>query len=136
MTFIHGDCTNPEDALRACSGQEVVMNLAARVGGIEYNRLHQATMLRDNLNIATTMMEAARLAGTERFLAVSSACVYPRDCKVPTPESEGFLSEPEPTNGGYGWAKRMAEHSGNTTRGIWYEGRNSWTLNATALVII
>jgi GDP-L-fucose synthase len=112
VKFIHGDCTNLEDAKRACLGQEVVMNLAARVGGIEYNRMHQATMLRDNLNIATTMMEAARNERVERFLVISSACVYPRDCKVPTPESEGFLSEPEPTNGGYGWAKRMAESLG------------------------
>lgn len=112
VNFIHGDCTDLKDSLKACKNQEVVMNLAARVGGIEYNRLHQATMLRDNLNIATTMMEAARLEGVERFLAVSSACVYPRDCKVPTPESEGFVSEPEPTNGGYGWAKRMSEALG------------------------
>lgn len=112
VTFIHGDCTNPKDAGTACKGKDIVMNLAARVGGIEYNRLHQATMLRDNLNIATTMMEAARMSNVERFLVVSSACVYPRECKVPTPESEGFVSEPEPTNGGYGWAKRMAESLG------------------------
>jgi GDP-L-fucose synthase len=85
------------------------MNIAARVGGIEYNRLHQATMLRDNLLIGTVMIEAARLAKVERFLAVSSACVYPRDCSIPTPEKEGFMDEPEPTNGGYGWAKRMSE---------------------------
>ncbi len=112
IKFIKGDCTNLDDALKACRDQEVVMNLAARVGGIEYNRTHQATMLRDNLLIGTVMIEAARKAEVERFLVVSSACVYPRDCSVPTPESEGFLDEPEPTNGGYGWAKRMAEKLG------------------------
>lgn len=109
ITLIKGDCTNPEDALKSCTGQDIVMNIAARVGGIEYNRTHQATMLRDNLLIGTVMIEAARKANVERFLAVSSACVYPRECSVPTPESEGFMSEPEPTNGGYGWAKRMSE---------------------------
>ncbi len=109
ITLIKGDCTNPEDALKACTGQDIVMNIAARVGGIEYNRTHQATMLRDNLLIGTVMIEAARKANVERFLDVSSACVYPRECSVPTPESEGFMSEPEPTNGGYGWAKRMSE---------------------------
>jgi GDP-L-fucose synthase len=107
--FIKGDCTDQSKALKACKNQEVVLNIAARVGGIEYNRTHQATMMRDNLLIGTIMLEAARRANVERFLAVSSACVYPRDITVPTPESEGFLSEPEPTNGGYGWAKRMAE---------------------------
>ncbi len=109
IRFIKGDCMNAKDALKACSGQSVVINVAARVGGIEYNRTHQATMLRDNLLIGTVMIEAARIAKVDRFLAVSSACVYPRECSVPTPESEGFLTEPEPTNGGYGWAKRMSE---------------------------
>lgn len=109
ISLIHGDCTDMSDALRACKGKDIVMNLAARVGGIEYNRTHQVTMLRDNLNIEITMIEAAHKAGVERFLVVSSACVYPRGCSVPTPETEGFVSEPEPTNGGYGWAKRMGE---------------------------
>lgn len=110
--FIKGDCTDNVTSEKACAGQSVVMNLAARVGGIEYNRGHQATMMRDNLLIGSIMLEGARKAGVERFLVVSSACVYPRECKVPTPESEGFLDEPEPTNGGYGWAKRMNEKLG------------------------
>lgn len=112
LRFIKGNCADPKDASRACKGQRVVMNLAARVGGIEYNRTHQATMLRDNLTIGATMIEAARSAKVERFLVVSSACVYPRACRVPTQEEEGFDGEPEPTNGGYGWAKRMAEKLG------------------------
>jgi len=109
VEFIEGDCRNEMDALKACKGQDVVLNVAARVGGIEYNRTHQATMMRDNLLLETVMTEAARQANVERFLTVSSACVYPRNCSVPTPESEGFIDEPEPTNGGYGWAKRMGE---------------------------
>lgn len=112
VKFFHGDCVNFKDALLACRGKEIVMNLAARVGGIEYNRTHQATMLRDNLNIITTMLEAARKAKVKRFLVVSSACIYSPTCSVPTPETEGFVGEPEPTNGGYGWAKRMAEKLG------------------------
>jgi len=112
VEFLNGDCTNEAQALSACRNKDVIMNLAARVGGIEYNRTHQATMLRDNLLIASTMIESARKAGVGRFLVVSSACVYPHSCSVPTPESEGFLEEPEETNGGYGWAKRMAEKLG------------------------
>lgn len=112
VQFISGDCTDMTTALKACKGQEVVLNLAARVGGIEFNRLHQATMLSDNLRIALTMTEAARLARVGRFLVISSACVYPHDAIIPTPESEGFRGEPEETNGGYGLAKRMAEKLG------------------------
>ena len=112
IKFIKGDCTDLREAEKACKNQDVVMNLAAKVGGIEYNRTHQATMFRDNLPIETTMIEAARKTGVDRFLVISSACVYPHNCSVPTPESEGFIDEPEPTNGGYGWAKRMAEIAG------------------------
>jgi len=112
VRFMKGNCTDIEDARTGCKGQDVVMNLAARVGGIEYNRFHQATMLRENLQIASTMIEAARLEEVERFLVVSSACIYPSNAVIPTPETEGFLNEPEPTNGGYGWAKRIAEKLG------------------------
>ncbi len=75
IRFIQGNCADSKDALAACKNQQVVMNLAARVGGIEYNRTHQATMLRDNLAIAATMIESARLSEVERFLVISSACV-------------------------------------------------------------
>lgn len=112
IKFIKGDCVNLKQATQACQGNAIVMNLAARVGGIEYNRTHQATMMKDNLLIGTVMLEAAQKAGVERFLVVSSACVYPHSCSIPTPESEGFDDEPESTNGGYGWAKRMAEKLG------------------------
>lgn len=109
VRFIHGNCDVAKDVELACEGQDIVMNLAARVGGIEYNRKHQASLLSANLAIASTVIEAARKMKVERFLVVSSACVYPRDAKIPTPETEGFTSEPEPTNGGYGWGKRGAE---------------------------
>jgi len=107
--LIKGDASDPKIALLACRDQDIVMNLVARVGGIEYNRTHQATMMRDNMLLGSVMIEAARLASVERFLVVSSACVYPRNASIPTPEAEGFMDEPEPTNGGYGWAKRMNE---------------------------
>jgi GDP-L-fucose synthase len=112
IRLIQGDCADTQDALNACKNQQIVMNLAARVGGIAFNRAHQGMMLHNNLAIELTMIEAARKAGVERFLVISSACVYPHDAEVPTSETEGFRGEPEPTNGGYGWAKRMAEKLG------------------------
>ena len=56
------------------------------------------------------MLDAARDADVERFVAVSSACVYPRDSQAPTPEADGERGAPEPTNAGYGWSKRMVEY--------------------------
>lgn len=112
IILLPGNCTSEQDAQQACENQQVVMNLAASVGGIEYNSTHQASMLVDNIKIASVMIEAARVAKVERFLVVSSACIYPATAKIPTAETEGFLAEPEPTNGGYGWAKRVAEKLG------------------------
>jgi GDP-L-fucose synthase len=106
---IQGDCSVFPEALRMTENIDIVINMAARVAGIEYNRNHQATMLTDNMEIARCMLEAARINGVKRFLTVSSACVYPSDAKIPTPEIEGMRGEPEPTNGGYGWAKRYCE---------------------------
>lgn len=112
VKIIKGDCRSDNDAYAACKNIDIVMNLAARVEGIEFNKTHQATMMSENMLTGAVMIEAARKAKVERFLVVSSACVYPRDCSVPTRESEGFLGEPEPANGGYGWAKRMNEKLG------------------------
>lgn len=109
VKIINGDCNNFEHVFSALKGQEILMNLAAHVGGIEYNRTHQGSIMRKNLEILTTIVEAARKSSVERLLLVSSACVYPHDAIIPTPEEEGFRDEPEPTNGGYGWAKRMGE---------------------------
>lgn len=109
VKLIDGDIDDIKVAKKACLNQDVVINMAARVGGIEYNYTHQGSILRENLLIACNMIEAARLAKVERFLQVSSACVYPKDAIIPTPEEEGFRGEPEPTNGGYGWGKRMGE---------------------------
>lgn len=94
---------------KAARGREVIFNLAAKVGGVGFNVAHPGTMYTSNVLINTQMLEAAREAEVERYLCVSSACVYPRYCSIPTPESEGFNGVPEPTNLGYGWAKRMAE---------------------------
>lgn len=109
VELIDGDIDNLQNAVKACQNQYSVINMAARVGGIEYNKTHQGSILKENLLIASNMIEAARLAKVEKFMEVSSACIYPKDAIIPTPEEEGFRGEPEPTNGGYGWGKRMGE---------------------------
>jgi GDP-L-fucose synthase len=112
IVFLEKDLKDPKQAEEACRGQEIVLNLAAKIGGLDFNRNYPGTMLRDNILINTNVLEMARQAKVERFLVVSSACVYPRNCTIPTPEAEGFKDAPEPTNEGYGWAKRIAEIQG------------------------
>ncbi|MFA6319107.1 MAG: NAD-dependent epimerase/dehydratase family protein [Elusimicrobiota bacterium] len=103
------DLRDRQACRKVCRRQDVAFHLAARVGGVGYNSAHPGTMFHDNIALCGSMMEAARLEKVERVLVVSSACVYPRFCTVPTPETEGFKDWPEDTNEGYGWAKRMAE---------------------------
>lgn len=105
-----GDLSDQEHARRCTAEQEFVLHLAAVVGGIEYNRTHPGSLFRDNVRPYLSVLEAARDTGVGRVLITSSACVYPRDCTIPTPESEGFKDTPEPTNAGYGWSKRMQEY--------------------------
>jgi GDP-L-fucose synthase len=114
---IVGDLANPDVARQAVRGQEIVLHLAARVGGIQLNIDHPASIFRDNMTAFLTVLEAARREDVGRFVVTSSACVYPRHCTVPTPEREGFLGRPEPTNEGYGWAKRMEEFLGEAYAG-------------------
>lgn len=109
IEFIKGDLSKQEVCERLSKGEDVVLNLAAKVGGIKFNKEHPGTMFTSNILISTQMLDAACKNDVERYLCVSSACVYPRYCMIPTPESEGFKDIPEPTNIGYGWAKRMAE---------------------------
>ena len=110
VELLHGDLNDPEFAIRAIEGADVVLALAAVMGGIQYNMVRHASVFRDNIGVYMATMEAAREAEVARVLICSSACVYPRHCEIPTPESEGMRERPEPTNEGYGWAKRMEEY--------------------------
>lgn len=94
-------------------GQEVVLNLAAaKGGGIAHSMQHHGSLFRDNMSPFLQVLDSAREAGVERFLVVSSACVYSRDASNHALESEGFLGVPEAANAGYGWSKRMEEYLG------------------------
>ncbi len=109
---VKGDAMDLAMCKKAFTGQEVLINMVAKVGGIEHNRTHQADMFYDNALLELIPLKAAQLSKITRVLLVSSACVYPHNTSTPTPESEGFLHDPEPTNLGYGWAKRMGEVAG------------------------
>ena len=109
IELFEGDLKDSLMARKCISGAEVLMHLAADVGGIEYNIKHPGSIYRNNMQIFMNVLEAARLERVGRIMVTSSACVYPRHCTIPTPEREGFDGRPEPTNEGYGWAKRMQE---------------------------
>ena len=112
VEFIQRDLRERETCLQVTHGMECVINMAAKVTGIEYNRNHHGDMFTSNVLINTNVLDAARLNDVSRFCVVSTACIYPHDAAVPTPETDSDHGTPEPTNEGYGWAKRMAEKQG------------------------
>ena len=103
------DLTDFDETNKITKNQNIILNLASKVAGIQFNINHPATMFSENIQIAQNIASASVKNNIERLLMVSSACVYPRNCIIPTPETEGFLLDPEPTNLGYGWAKRVEE---------------------------
>jgi GDP-L-fucose synthase len=109
VTLVYGDLKDFEKCRGLVKNKDIVLQLAAKVGGVGFNIEHPAYLYRENTIPFINIIEASRLEGVERFLTVSSACVYPRFCTIPTPEEEGFKDMPEITNEGYGLAKRMQE---------------------------
>lgn len=109
VEYFGGDLSDALFCERACRRQEIILHLAATVGGIGYNFPHPATLFYENVLPGVQLLHAAQRAGVEKILLVSSACVYPRDARIPTPEEDGFLQDPEKGNLGYGWGKRVLE---------------------------
>jgi len=109
IAFYNDDLSLRENCLRRVEDKEIVFNLVAKVTGIGYNLAHHTDMFMSNLLLQCFPLQAAVERGAKKFIQVSTACVYPHDAKVPTPETEGARGDPEPTNRGYGWAKRMGE---------------------------
>lgn len=86
---------------------EVVIHLAAVVGGIGANRENPGRFFYDNLTMGVELMEQARLGGVAKFVAVGTVCAYPKFTPVPFKESDLWNGYPEETNAPYGLAKKM-----------------------------
>ena len=109
--FIISDLRLLEQCERAVEGMGDVYQLAADMGGIGYITANHAALTRNNTLINTHMPEAARLAGVQRYLYTSSACVYPSFLQeqpdvTPLREDQAIPADPEK---GYGWEKLFAE---------------------------
>ena len=101
------DLTKWEDCKKAVKGQDIVIHLAAIVGGIGYNREIPGKMFYDNLMMGTQLMEAARLKDVKKFVAIGTICAYPKHTPVPFTEAMLWDGYPEETNAPYGLAKKM-----------------------------
>jgi len=86
---------------------DLVIHLAARVGGIGANRANPGKFFYDNLMMGVQLMEVARLTGVGKFVAIGTICAYPKFTPVPFKEENLWDGYPEETNAPYGLAKKM-----------------------------
>jgi len=86
---------------------DVVIHLAAVVGGIGANRENPGSFFYDNLMMGVQLMEQARLDNVEKFVAIGTICAYPKFTPVPFKEDDLWNGYPEETNAPYGLAKKM-----------------------------
>jgi GDP-L-fucose synthase len=101
------DLTQPAACLEALGDAEVVLHLAANVGGIGFNQRNPAPLAHDNLAMGLNVFEACRKLGVGKLVAACSVCAYPEHTPVPFDEEDLWNGFPEWSNAPYGLAKKM-----------------------------
>ena len=86
---------------------DIIIHLAAVVGGIGANKKNPGVFFYDNLIMSIQLMEQARLNSIDKFVAIGTVCAYPKYTKVPFKEEDIWNGYPEETNAPYGLAKKM-----------------------------
>ena len=93
--------------LYADAQPDIVIHLAAEVGGIGANRAHPATFFYNNLMMGAQLMHEGYRNKIEKFVAVGTICAYPKFAPIPFKEEDLWNGYPEETNAPYGLAKKM-----------------------------
>jgi GDP-L-fucose synthase len=101
------DLRDQAACLEALRHAQVVIHLAANVGGIGYNRRNPGPLAHDNLAMGLNVFEACREHGVEKLVAACSVCAYPKFTPVPFSEDAIWDGYPEESNAPYGLAKKM-----------------------------
>jgi GDP-L-fucose synthase len=96
-----------ENCLAATKDADLVIHLAASVGGIGFNMKNPATLFYDNAIMGIQLIEAARRNEVPKFVALGTICAYPKFTPVPFKEEDLWNGYPEETNAPYGLAKKM-----------------------------
>ena len=107
------------DGVAAClrdGRPDVVIHLAAKVGGIGANKEHPADFLFENAIMGLQLIEQSRLAGIKKFVTIGTVCSYPKFTPVPFHEDDIWDGFPEETNAPYGVAKKMLLLQGQACR--------------------
>ena len=102
--------------LLADAKPDVIIHMAAVVGGIGANREHPAEFFYDNLMMGTQLLHEAWRAGVRKFVTIGTVCAYPKFTPVPFHEDDIWSGYPEETNAPYGLAKKMLLVQGQAYR--------------------
>ncbi|MCL1471422.1 GDP-L-fucose synthase family protein [Argonema antarcticum] len=100
------DLRSMEACQKVVQNQDVIVHLAAHVGGIGLNREKPGELFYDNLMMGVQLIHAAYQAGVEKFVCVGTICAYPKFTPVPFKEDDLWNGYPEETNAPYGVAKK------------------------------
>ena len=103
----HSDLRIWDACRKAVEGIDIVIHLAAKVGGIGYNQKYPGTLFYDNIMMGAQLMEAARQEGVGKFVQIGTVCAYPKYTPVPFREEDLWNGYPEETNAPYGIAKKV-----------------------------
>ncbi len=110
------DLRQLEASAAAVKDMDLVIHLAANVGGIGYNQQFPGTLFYDNLLMGVHLMEESRKAKVKKFVALGTICAYPKHTPVPFSEADLWNGYPEETNAPYGLAKKMMLVQGQAYR--------------------
>ena len=100
------DLRKYEDCEKVLKGQNLVIHLAAKVGGIGFNQEKPGELFYDNIVMGARMIDAACRAGVEKMLVLGTVCAYPKFTPAPFMEKNLWNGYPEETNAPYGLAKK------------------------------
>lgn len=101
------DLTKREACEHVVKDADIVIHLAAQVGGIEFIDSHSGEVFYNNLIMGIQLMEEARRAGVKKFVGVGTVCAYPKVVEMPFKEEDLWEGYPENTTAPYGLAKKM-----------------------------
>ena len=100
------DLRKLEDSRKILEGADIVIHLAAKVGGIGFNQENPGSLFYENVLMGVNMIEGARQARVVKFVQVGTVCAYPKFAPVPFKEDDLWNGYPEETNAPYGIAKK------------------------------